>query len=599
VIPRWLVLAVLFAGCIGEAAADTVTLRPYLRPDRLAAIEAALAPAKPFIRSAANNPTPLIRGWITAVSPDTSSADFSVEMRAWWRESPTSPIVSSRGTVTLRRNEITNVRFESDGLLGLRFLYGARAADGQFFDGRLRAYDADGRLGLANGVAAGVEAVPGFLARWQHELLALTTPGGKTPFDVLSPFEQMQIPGTPPSDLLAGITFDRVHGPFEQGYRDAAVDAFASLTFLVRTSLRTEFLGAAPPSAAALPPPSEQLAANVSGLGYGAQSVAFSALDLSNPAAVADDRDVEPSDTAFVALELIESLPTFSVPLATPRETVALASLGALLRVGTPFWAKDHTTDDARLGDRRQYGTAARAAGFAPPRGSWTPVQVAARRAMLKLLLPDREHPLVAHYGLENDLLEAASMHQQAFCSYLTTDEADGMALFIERTYVEAAQAGTPVDVPCLEHIFENLGTDGSLDLEFARTKGRAYLPTLLIVGALVSGGDALVPGTELGANFDRTLDVWLEGTTQGRSNLSEVRSLQLIAAAGGYLFPDTRENHYDEAQARTAVAKAIGTARAALQTSAGDAAHLAIRDLAERAVATTQFAPSPYDRLR
>ena len=598
--------------------ADTVFLKPDLPAARLAQIEAQIAPAKLFVERNPVKPIPMIRGRILSVTPSPDHEQWVMTFRAWWRTQPNEKVKWSTGAVRILRSEVRGVAIEFDSLYGLRYALSDRdltsgpMGSDAWLRRMLRLFDPEGSLGLA--LESSAPESPAELGAVKLDSYLLQSIRSRINFRRLTPAELLEENKELANPLhwktrtwdlapriLNALAFENEQGTIEPEYRQAAEKALAFFAYLARAKTREEFsFGTIDPDnpAANEVPDAEQFAVGVQATGYRANLEVFQALQVATADEIqinsggvftpdAAQIRVEPTEVAYVALDIIEREPAFWL-LKTEndehRESFAREYLDLIVSVAAPAWVESPLVPQSRLRERRQYGGMATTAGFVRQRGNWTPLQIRARETAIRLMFPDYDAPLIQTWKARAQLRVSAATFQKSFCHYLMVGglNRDGTEAnqFIERVLIEFGKTQRAIPVPCLEDIFSTLTgyADADPNAPHFLAARRKSFPTFLIIAALYSGRGAIFPETEVGKQFDKRLDELISATGEtGRAGRNEFEFVRHLAAIGGYVISSRRD--WSEATARTAIEKAISTIRTSIVTESGDAAQVKIRD--------------------
>lgn len=616
-------ILIVMAGTAMSSAtyADTIWLKANLPAQRLAQIENQMAPAKLFASKPFNQPIPTIRGRIVAVEPSCDHSQWILKVRAWWRAAPNAPLQWSSNLVAIPREAVRNVFLEFDSLYGLRFALSdcdfasSPIGSDAWIKSVLGAFDPEGRLGLVGSDWTTKPAPSQQSSKYESGLLKnlqAQVNGGQlfTASQSEAVLREMTNPlswrnqnwGSLPLHMLYAIAFDSTYGGFEADYRPSAEKALGLLSYLARTLVREEFrrgqIILLDPREI---PETERYAALVQGFGYTVNSQIFQALDLGvmeegeitiGLAGIPDAANLglEPSEVAFAALEVIEREPTFWLLDSSDEETrqnFADQYLSSISRLGAAAWDGSPFPPVVRRSDKRQFGNAAREQNFTPRPGTWTPLQVQARKTALRLMLPNLDSPFIQRTKARGPLRDSAAAYQKAFCNLLMDEsKPDGeiaIAQFVERALIESARTTRPLQIRCLDGMLGEVTRAHGADPtdEMYAQRRRRIVPSVLILGALASGPQALFPGTDLGRQFDNSLTLILDAIRNGHASSNEHEFIRHLCAIGGYVNQSRRD--WNDAAARTAVRNAVTAARTVITSNDGDLAQLKLRELVER----------------
>lgn len=611
------ILLIVTGAVIAPAAyADTIQLKPDLPAARLAQIEAQMAPARFFTVKPFNRSFPTIRGRIIAVEPSPDHSQWVLKVRAWWRAVPNERVKWSSGLVALPREVVSSIVLEFDSLFGLRFALSDRdltsppMALDDWFERMSRAFDPDGRLGLAPEGSAPESAAELASVKMESGLLKHLRDSINlrklTPVELQAESKKLANPlywkihdyHTLAQKILYAIAFDAVNGGIEPGYRRSAEKALAFLSYLGRVNVREEFrfgkYDLNDPSLSEVPE-SERFAGAVNGSGYHAYARIYETLQLGlaeveiptggagTPAAA--QIGVEPSEVAFAALEVIEREPALWLLHGDDeaRRTMAVQFLVTISELGAPAWANSPLLPAARRSDRQQ---------LAPTPGAWSPLQVQARKTALRLLLPEYDARFIERTKSRGLLRVSEGVYQREFCNLLALHEASdqGLAIaqFVERILIETAKVEPaarrrPLAIPCLDQLVSNMtgAHSGNPTDEIYALRRRQNLPSLLIVGALFSGPGAPFPGTDAGKQFDKQMSVILDGLRDNQANFTDWDLMSHVCTIGGYVNETRRD--WDDASAREALRQAVKAVRTIILNNDGDATQLKVRELVEK----------------
>lgn len=612
-------LLIITGAVIAPAAyADTIELKPDLPAARLAQIEAQMAPAKLFTVRPFNQSFPTIRGRIIAVEPSPDHSQWVLKVRAWWRAVPNERVKWSSGLVALPRDVVRSIALEFDSLFGLRFALSDRDMTSEVWLKRmLQAFDPDGRLGLAPEgstpesarEAASVKLESGLLKSLRANVRNLT------PVEVQSEDKKLANPlywmlqnwsGLLTQSILYAIAFDEAQeGGIEPDYRASAEKALAFLSYLTGANVREEFIFGKTdlddPSKSEVPE-SERYALGVQGKGYSTYFEIFEAMRLGlmeegeimtggagTPAAA--QIGIEPSEVAFAALKIIEGVPALWLLQSDNEEhrrTIAAQFIDAISELGAPAWGDYPVLPTARRSDKLQFGAAGKAQDFAPKPGKWSLLQAQARKTAITLLLPNYDDPFIRSMKARDQLRASADVYQKVFCDRTlggpSSDEGIAIAQFGERILIETKHKGRQLSISCLGDLMSTVTGAHTADptAEVYAQRRRRVIPTLLIIGALFSGPEAVFAGTDLGKEFLKRMSVILDGIKNGQANPAELGFMSHVCAVGGYVSASLKD--WDDVAARDALNQAIKAVRTIISNpdNNGDAAQLKVRELVE-----------------